>query len=379
MLAGMVRGGLALMVVCACGSPRLTPVAEQPARAGDSGVAASETAGGRVVLRGAEVIGHGVVDLEIFGGEISRIGDVDPRAPVLDVRGKFIAPAFIDSHVHLAYFPAGEELLAGGVAAVVDLAAPLAWLDAPAVPAALRVIASGPMITARRGYPTRGWGAGGYGREVGGPREAEAAVDELHAHGAAIIKLPVTGAPVLGEDALRAAVVRAHGHGLKVVSHALLDGEVRVAAAVGVDALAHAPVEPLTDPGAWSGRAVISTLTAFGGATTTIENLRVLRAAGAIVLYGTDLGNTRDAGISGDEIDLLRAAGLDGAAILEAGTHAPAAYWGLLDAEGRGPGVIAVGGPASFLVLKDDPRRVPETLADPEAVYVAGVRRSGAR
>jgi hypothetical protein len=182
----MGRVLLGLATLCACGSPRLTPAPEQPAPRVVEETTATVMAG-RFAIRGAEVLGHGVVDLEIEGGRIAAIGGVDARLPGVDLRGRFIAPAFIDSHVHLAYWPVGDELLDRGVATVVDLAAPIAWLDAPVVPPRLRVIASGPMITARRGYPTRGWGADGYGREVGGPREAEAAVDELHAHGARII------------------------------------------------------------------------------------------------------------------------------------------------------------------------------------------------
>lgn len=378
----MGRVLLGLATLCACGSPRLTPTPE-PARevVAEKAPASAVTAvtAGRLVIRGAEVLGHGVVDLEIDGGRVVAIGGASAQLPGVDLRGRFVAPAFVDSHVHLAYWPVGDELLDRGVATVVDLAAPLAWLDAPEVPPELRVIASGPMITARRGYPTRGWGAGGYGREVGGPREAEAAVDELHAHGAKIIKLPITEAPALAEDALRAAVARAHGLSLKVVSHALSDEEVRAAAAVGVDVLAHTPVEALSDAEAWRGRGVISTLAAFGGSRATLDNLRRLRAAGAVVLYGTDLGNTRDAGVSRDEIDLLVAAGLDGQAIVEAGTRAPAAYWGLLDEAGCGPGAICVGGPADLLVLQEDPRRSPGTLAEPEAVYIAGERRAPPR
>jgi imidazolonepropionase-like amidohydrolase len=361
----------------ACGPSRPSPAPAEPAVAAAPEAVTAPAPPAAFVVRGAEVLGHGVVDLEVRGGAITAIGAGDPALPTVDGRGRFVAPAFVDSHVHLAYWPVGEALLDGGVAAAVDLAAPLEWLAAPAVPAELRLVASGPMITARRGYPTRAWGEAGFGREVGGPREAEAAVDELHAAGARAIKLPITGPPVLAEDALRAAVARAHAHGLPVVSHALRDGEAALAAAVGVDVLAHTPVEPLRDAtvAAWSGRAVISTLAAFGGDAETVDNLRRLRAAGAVVLYGTDLGNTREPGISGDEIDLLLGTGLDGQAILEAGTRAPAARWGLLDAQGRGPGVLAVGGPASFLLLREDPRQEPRTLAAPEAVLVAGVRR----
>lgn len=377
----------ALALCVACGGPRPTSTpaparepaqepAQEPVRPGSVAASAEHRA-----IRGARLPGGAAVDLEIRGGRIAAIGTVDAALPGEDARGGFIAPAFVDSHVHLAYWPKGQALLAGGVAAAVDLGAPLTWLDAPDVPPALRLLAAGPMITARRGYPTRDWGADGYGYEVGGPREAVAAVDLLVERGAALIKLPIAGTPVLGEDALRAVVERAHARGLKVASHALGDAEARLAAEVGVDVLAHTPVEPLQDAtvAAWSGRAVISTLAAFGGAPSTIDNLRRLRAAGARVLYGTDLGNTREPAISRDEIALLRAAGLDGAAIVAAGTATPAAFWGLLDAGGGGPGALTPGAPASFVLLAADPYLEPETLAEPLAVYIAGERQGDGR
>jgi hypothetical protein len=61
-------------------------------------------------------------------------------------------PPIIDSHVHLAYWPVADQLVAQGVGAVVDLGAPEATLGAPAPPA-LQVIAAGPMLTHPGGYP----------------------------------------------------------------------------------------------------------------------------------------------------------------------------------------------------------------------------------
>ena len=116
---------------------------------------------------------------------------------------------------------------------------------------------------------------------------------------------------------------------------------------------------------AWAGRAVISTLSAFGGATG--ENFKKLRAAGATVLYGTDFGNTQLAGISGEEIDLLLAAGLDGQAIVTAMTSAPAQYWRLDRQSPPGPGLLVVGGVASFMIVAADPR-VPLACPAAEAV-----------
>jgi imidazolonepropionase-like amidohydrolase len=100
-----------------------------------------------------------------------------------------------------------------------------------------------------------------------------------------------------------------------------------------------------------------------------VDNLRRLRAAGAVVLYGTDFGNTRTAGIDPDELSLLRSAGLDSGAILTAATSAPAAFWGL-----DGLGSLDVGDDASFLLLSDDPFADPTAFASGEVV-LRGVRR----
>jgi imidazolonepropionase-like amidohydrolase len=112
---------------------------------------------------------------------------------------------------------------------------------------------------------------------------------------------------------------------------------------------------------------VISTLAAFGSPAAVV-NLRKLRAAGATILYGTDLGNLRDAGPSAAEIDLLKEAGLDDAAIVAAMTTTPTRYWGI------GDGQIQSGADASFLVLERDPRSEAKTLLSPRSVWLRGRR-----
>jgi hypothetical protein len=322
----------------------------------------------RFVLRGGTLAGGARADVEIADGRIMAVGTVAAGLPEIDVAGRFLAPAFIDSHVHLAYYPVAAELAAGGVAGAVDLAAPIDFLAEPHAP--LRVVAAGPMITAVDGYPLNSWGRDGYGLACGDRAAALAAVERLAGLGAGVIKIPLAGDPELSDDALRGAVDRAHALGLPVTSHALGDADARRAADAGVDALAHTPVETLSEATleAWRSRVVVSTLGAFGGASSTVENLASLRAHGATVLYGTDLGNTRTAAIDPRELDLLEEAGLDGAAILEAGTAAPAAFWRMTDL-----GAIAVGKAASLLVLEADPTRDPDTLTRPVAVYVDGV------
>jgi cytosine/adenosine deaminase-related metal-dependent hydrolase len=263
-----------------------------------------------------------------------------------------------------------KRLAQAGIAAAVDLAAPMEFLEKEASRTeGLRLVLSGPMITARGGYPVASWGRDGYGLEVVTEVEASRAVERLHGAGARIIKLPITAAPVLSEAVLKAAATRAHELGLKVTCHALSDREALLAAAIGADLLAHTPVEPLSDETleAWKGKAVISTLLAFGGSEAAVDNLRKLRAAGALVLYGTDLGNTRTPAIDGKEIELLQKAGLDGAAILQAGTGAPAKYWGF-----EGLGSLDRGSAGCVIVLEEDPLLDPVTLSRPLQVFLDG-------
>ena len=274
-----------------------------------------------VVLRGATLPGGQIADVELRDGSIAAIGDVDPAVTVIDATGQWLVPAAIDSHVHLTFLPQAAEHAAGGIAAAVDLAAPRATLSAP--PSELTLISSGPMITAPGGYPTRSWGSNGYGLEVTdeAPTAAAALIDE----GAGVIKIALHGPPQLSRAQLDAVVQRAHASGRKVAVHALTDDAAALGAAIGADVLAHTPVEPLSDGtvAAWKGRAVISTLAAFGGRKDTLRNLTRLRDAGCAVLYGTDFGNTRTPGIDPAELSLLTAAGLARQLPASAGDNGP--------------------------------------------------------
>ncbi|MEE2827608.1 MAG: amidohydrolase family protein [Myxococcota bacterium] len=328
---------------------------------------------GRLVVHGGRIVGLGPADLEITNGTITALGAVEPAGPQdssYDATGKWLSPAFIDSHVHLAYLPAAREMARGGIAAAVDQAAPLSFLDTDQSP--LRVRASGPMVTALAGYPTRSWGSDGYGLECSNSAEAVAAVQQLVQAGADLVKLPVTGEPVLDPASLRAAADAAHAAGLKVSSHALSSAEASLAAEAGADLLAHTPVAPLSPKviAQWSDRAVVSTLRAFGGGASARSNLASLAEAGATILYGTDFGNTRDAGIDGREIELMIDAGLSPSRILASGTTDPAAFWGFEDL-----GSLQPGKSGSFLVLDRDPLSDPLTLSASQAVFIDGIKK----
>jgi imidazolonepropionase-like amidohydrolase len=337
-----------------------------------------------VALTGAHIIGQGPATLIIRDGRIEAISD-SAEVKDLDVNDygdRYIVPAFIDSHVHLAIGFTAEQLTTGGIAAAVDLSAPLSYLAGNYDP--LSLLLAGPMITAVHGYPTQSWGGNGYGLETSGVDGVRAAVDFLHASGARVIKMPVgdtTGGGAIGgmkenfstlnDEQMKAIVEQAHSHGLRVAAHAITDRAAMRAAKAGADVLAHTPTVALSDATikAWSKGALISTLAAFKTVPVAVENLRRLREAGTTILYGTDLGYTTVPAINLEELELLQKAGLEGDAILASVTETPAKYWGF-----EGFGRIAVGSRANLLILDADPRKDLSSVTRPVAIYLNGIK-----
>ena len=331
---------------------------------------------GPVVLTGVTIVtpaGRSAADqqIRIEGTRIVEVGasvaleGAEVRAP----RGRFVTSAFVDSHVHLAYLDEPRGMAQGGIAAVVDWASPVEWLaEASAGPAGLSVVASGPMITATAGYPTQSWGRNGYGAECDSVEACVAAVERHRAAGAKVVKIPITTGPQLPDAVIEAVVAHAHAHDMLVGVHALSDEQAGRAAALGADILVHVPTGAVSDAtvAAWSDKTLIPTLAAFGSSPTAIDNLRRMREAGTRIVYGTDFGNSRTAGIQPAELEAMQAAGLDGAAVLQSGTAAPAALFGF----DLG---IAPGQAASLLVLDADPLVEPAVLGRPVEVWVAGV------
>jgi len=333
----IVHRQLALAIAIAgCGTPKTTPIGEL--------APVGHTADGKTVR------------VEITGETIARLAPAESTA--------WLWPSIVDSHVHLALWPVADKLAESGIAAAVDLAAPERSLDTHGLP--IRVLAAGPMLTHPNGYPLDAWGSDGYGIGCADPACVTATVDRLAGKGARVIKIALDD-DGLDPTLVPVVVAAAHAKHLRVAVHALSDRSAALAARGGVDLLAHTPVEPLSDSttSAWRGKAVISTLAAFGGSSDAVDNLRKLRAAGVTVLYGTDLGNLRDAGPSSEEVALLAKARLDDAAITAAMTTAPATYWGL-------PLGLATGSEASFLVVDRDPRTDAKVLLSPRAIWLRG-------
>jgi len=282
-------------------------------------------------LRDALVVADG--DQIVFAGHAAEAPESEEQ---IELDG-FLMPAVADRHVHIALSDPGAALL-GGVTAVRDLAWPpdeiFPLADASEGPSfnGPLIRASGPMLTAPGGYPTRdAWAPDGTGREVSNAEDAVAAVSELAARNAGQIKVSLNAeAGPTPDDATLAAIVQAAAeHELPVTAHAQGSGQVERALGAGVSELAHTPwTERLSDDVirvmAQTMR-IVSTLDilSFGRDTpevrTALDNLRRFADAGGEVSYGTDLGNGPiPAGIHVRELLLMREAGLGPEQIAEA-------------------------------------------------------------
>jgi imidazolonepropionase-like amidohydrolase len=177
---------------------------------------------------------------------------------------------------------------------------------------------------------------------------------------------------------VRAVVDCAHDHGLAVVAHALRRDMVHRALDASIDELAHTPTERLGDEDvdriADAGVSVVSTLQTFfaaGDARAAAANARDLVAAGVVLRYGTDLGNTGTTpGVDPRELDRLADAGLGREGALLAATLHSARAPGI---RGR-TGLLRLGEAANLVVLSADPVLEPAAWRNPLVTFVDGRR-----
>lgn len=243
----------------------------------------------------------------------------------------FLMPAVADRHVHIAMSDPAAVLF-GGVTAVRDLGWPAEEIfplaDASELPSYTGPVirAAGPILTAPGGYPSgEPYAPPGMAREVAGPEEAAAAVDELVGLGAAAIKVSLNaeGGPVPSDPELASICAAAERAGVPVTVHAQGPGQVERALGAGVAELAHAPFSvSLPDAvigGLAGGTRIVSTLHLLAENHGTdvlkvaLDNVRRFVEAGGTLVYGTDLGPPDwgiRPGVDLHEAQLLRQAGL---------------------------------------------------------------------
>lgn len=258
---------------------------------------------------------------------------VPARATVIEGKDRTLLPGFIDTHAHIGLVEPAIALR-GGVTTVRDLGWPLERIAALVhelagrVAAGPRVQYAGPMITAIGGYPSKaGWAPEGTARPVLAPDEARAAVRDLAARGAGVIKVAQDArGPTMPHRVLEAIVREAHAVGRIVTSHVTSVEQIEIAVEAGVDELAHGLwsderiPETLTHRLVRSRTAIVPTLH-VAPVPARIANVRDFVADGGRVLYGTDMGNPpARAGIDVEEARLMVEAGMTPEQVLRAAT-----------------------------------------------------------
>jgi len=204
------------------------------------------------------------------------------------------------------------------------------------------------------------------------PREATRRVTEVLDDGADAIKLMTASvvahppSPVMPVPVVRAATAAAHARGALVFAHPTNRAGVEAARLGGVDVLAHTAPED----GPWSeveaqalvasGMSLIPTLSlwrlelagrpalAARFEADAVQQVRAFRAAGGVLLFGTDAGY-RPEHDPALEYELLARAGLSWREVLGMLTVAPAARFGA-----RSTGQLAVGFDADVVMLEGD-------------------------
>lgn len=370
-----LRSVAAAAALAACGGspPRTQPTPGGPTAASTAGVLALQ--GGQVFVDGT----FAGADIFVDGRRITAVGSPPADATrTVDCGSLWLLPGFIDAHVHLQ-FSNPADVLAGGVTTARDLGSPPSVGLALRGETPLRVLAAGRILTAVGGYPSQSWGSDGTSRQVRDAADAAEAVAEQARAGATIIKVALepNAGPMFDLPLLEAVVAAARRHDLKVTAHVGSAEALRLVVAAGVDELAHLPLHDVTpaemEAVAAAGIVVVPTLQISSGADREAA-LAAFRAAGGVVVFGSDLGNTGTSpGIAVPEVVALLKAGMTPAEVIAAATSVAADHLGLANV-----GRLERGAAADIVALRGSPLEDPSALDDIAFVLAGGELVAGA-
>jgi imidazolonepropionase-like amidohydrolase len=313
----------------------------------------------------------------------------------------WITPGFVDAHCHVGLAPSGhvpdpegqasQALLDRGAGALLlrDAGSPVdnrSVQDRDDLP---RLIRAGRHIARPKRYIR------GLGIEVE-PEDLVAEVERQAAAGDGWVKIAADWidrgvgdlAPVWPDDALKAAVARAHELGARVAAHVFGEDALPGLIAAGIDSIEHGTglTDELIDAARAAGAAVVPTLInidnfpqiALAGEAkfptyaahmralfaTSRERIRRAWEAGVPVYTGTDAGGSLPHGLVRDEIRALVGAGIPQPDVIAQASWRGREWLGL-------PG-LEEGAPADLVVYATDPRHDLAAVLSPRRIVLRG-------
>jgi len=366
----------------------------------------------------------------IQAGRITRVDlrdrFVDSKVRQINLGDATLLPGFIELHAHLGYrdVPA-EVVLRHGVTTLRDVGGPLHKLYGGE--GSLRVLTSGPIITAPNGYPIPKMGTHNIAIAVATEDEARKTVRNLIAGGAVVIKVALEpggeeGAPwshvhhhpahqmpharsahddnqhkpdhhpghtqksqvshqqygkpswhLLSESIVKAIADEAHQQGRKVSAHIGEATGAKLALDAGVDEWAHIPCavipEQLLKQAVAQKVRIVTTIDTLSKCQGIAQNAKTLGALGAELLYGSEIAHSDIPwGIDAQELMyMMQLAGMKTIDALRAATSKSGAYLGIPQL-----GTLEPGAPADMIAIKGNPLHSLKALEYPDLVISGG-------
>lgn len=333
----------------------------------------------------------------VENGRISEIGPrssvVSAEAQVIELGDATLLPGFIELHAHLRFrqVPA-ETVLKHGITTLREVGGPV--YPPNGGDGSLRMMTSGPIITAPGGYPIPNLGADNIAIPVATEQQARATVRQLIADGAVIIKVALepgseTGAPwtahaehrhsvnkkwpLLPEAIVKAIVDEAGRYQRKVTAHIGERTGARIALDAGVAEWAHMPCGYLPD--ALLQKAVsqhvkiVTTFDTLSKCPGVPANAKRWAEMGGEFLYGAEIAHSDIPwGIDAQElIDMMHLAHMPLVEVLRSATAKAGSYLGI-------PllGTLSPGAPADLIAVKGSLVHDLKKLEYPELVMSGG-------
>ncbi|TAK62939.1 MAG: amidohydrolase [Methylobacter sp.] len=340
----------------------------------------------------------------VENGKIARIGSRElfhpGAAKEIDLGDATLLPGFIELHAHLSYrhIPA-DIVLKHGITTVRDVGGPIH--QPYGGDGSLRVLTSGPIITAPGGYPIPGHGESGIAIPVATVETAREAVRNLVENGAVVIKVALepggeAGAPwnsahnhshpstlqdaglhqrwpLLPEETLNAIVEEAHRLGRKVTAHIGESEGAALAINAHVDEWAHVPCaaipESLLKKAVAQQVRIVTTIDTLSNCPGIARNVQTLAGLGADFLYGAEIAHPDIPwGIDAQElIAMMHTANMQPLEVLRSATSKSGRYLNISLL-----GSLQSSAPADLIAVKGDPTHALKTLEYPDLVMSGG-------